>query len=259
VSGGGRQWLSLATSRSIPFANPNVTPDMPRNGGRMLMSLITKSLGPSTLAALLILSSTPSLFAVHLHHHRNVATDEAIPKDGYKSWSLFLVCNPEWILANGDDGIGKLFRAYKAFGKAIGPKNLAVWFSDPPGEAATTENTDIERMSTYCQKFGLLPSHTPQVVTVTKYPDDPDLGGMIVANLNGNAENSARVLTDLTDELLKTGLNQTELQTSDWGHRVAGVASSVLSSASCYLNKVSISIKTGVFNAEIGHASDAKC
>jgi hypothetical protein len=82
---------------------------------------------------------------------------------------------------------------------------------------------------------------------------------MIVANLNGNAENSARVLTDLTDELLKTGLNQTELQTSDWGHRVAGVASSVLSSASCYLNKVSISIKTGVFNAEIGHASDAKC
>jgi hypothetical protein len=72
-------------------------------------------------------------------------------------------------------------------------------------------------MSTYCEKFGLLPSETPQVVTTTKHPDSADIGGKIVANLSGDALNSARVLTDLTNELLRTGLNQSSLDESEWG------------------------------------------
>jgi hypothetical protein len=28
-----------------------------------------------------------------------------IPKEGYGSWSLFLICNPAWIIKNGDKGI----------------------------------------------------------------------------------------------------------------------------------------------------------
>src|ERR1700737_4544399 len=47
----------------------------------------------------------------------------------YKSWSLFLICNPRWMLENGDKGIRDLFIAYYAFSRAIGPYNLAVWFS----------------------------------------------------------------------------------------------------------------------------------
>jgi hypothetical protein len=120
-----------------------------------------KLLARGAVAALLILATPIEIRAIVHHHHAvNVSHTAAIPKDHYKSWSLFLVCNPGWILANGDDGIGKLFRAYMAFGKAIGPDNLAIWFSDPPGQVATTENTDIERMSTYCEKFGLLPSQS---------------------------------------------------------------------------------------------------
>jgi hypothetical protein len=38
-----------------------------------------------------------------------------------------------------NEGIQELFRAYKAFGKAIGPDNLAVWFSNQRGLTATTE------------------------------------------------------------------------------------------------------------------------
>jgi hypothetical protein len=216
-----------------------------------------KLLPSGSLAGLLILAS-PIPLHVQVASWESVLTTDAIPK-GYKSWSLFLVCNPSWILANGDEGIRELFRAYKAFGKAIGPDNLAVWFSNQDARIATTENTDIERMSTYCKKFRLLPSQTPQVVTTTKYPDDPDVGGKIVANLSGDAQNSARVLTDLTDELLRTGLNQSSLDTNEWGRRVAAVASTVMGSTSCYLSKVSISIKTGVFNAELAHKSDGKC
>src|SRR6267378_5806054 len=56
-----------------------------------------------------------------------VTPTEQIPRN-YESWSIFLVCNPEWMLNKGDQGIADLFKAYKAFGAAIGEKNLAVWF-----------------------------------------------------------------------------------------------------------------------------------
>ena len=198
----------------------------------------------------------------------NVLTYQEIPricdqfcteKRPYETWSLFLVCNPRWILESGDKGILDLFKAYRAFGRAIGEHNLAVWFSHSPGPIPTVENTDIERMSKYCVNFGLLPSQTPQVVTVTHYPDDENAGGKVVANLNGDAADSARTLTDLTDELSKTGLNQSSLDENHWGSRVAASVSTAMSHAACYLNKVSFSIKTGVFNAEIAHAVDKGC
>jgi hypothetical protein len=224
-----------------------------------------KLLAPGLVAALIFLATPTKIHALmtykELDHTEAIPGGNTEPKDHYKSWSLFLVCNPSWIVANGDEGFGKLFHAFTAFGKAIGQDNLAVWFSNPPGQIATTENTDIERMSGYCKKFGLLPSLTPQVVTTTRHPDDPnvDAGGMVVANLSGDAVNSALVLTDLADQLMKTGLNQSSLDANEWGHKVASVVSTVMGSAACYLNKVSISIKTGVFNVKIEHASNGKC
>jgi len=183
---------------------------------------------------------------------------QQIPR-GYDSWSLFLVCNPAWLLENGDRGVAELFRAYKAFGQAIGPKNLAIWFWKAPAMTPTLENTDIGRMSEYCQKYRLTPSDTPQVVATTRHPDEPEPGDRVVANLNGDAANSARALTDLTDQLLKTGLNQSGLDDSDRWRRVASAGSAALSSVACYFNKVSISIKTGALNAELTHSSDRGC
>jgi hypothetical protein len=59
-----------------------------------------------------------------------------IPRS-YKSWSLFLICNPAWIVENGDKGIEELFHRYKAFGESIGPNNLAIWFWRKPAVAPT--------------------------------------------------------------------------------------------------------------------------
>jgi hypothetical protein len=221
----------------------------------------------ASLAGLLILASSAKLHAQALV---NLLTPQAIPRlcerglpcemgRPFKSWSLFLVCNPGWVLANGDKGFNELFRQFTAFGHAIGPDNLAVWFSHTEGDSATTENTDVSRMSTYCMKFGLLPSETPQVVITTNHPDDADVGAKIIANLSGDARNSAHVLTDLTDELLKTGLNQPSLNRNDWVRGVAAAVSTVMGSVACYVNKVSISIKTGVFNAEFAHTADRNC
>jgi hypothetical protein len=108
-------------------------------------------------------------------------------------------------------------------------------------------------MSEYCQKFGLVPSETPQVVTTTRHPDSRELGDRVVANLNGDEDTSAHALAILTDQLLKTGISQRNLDSREgWSQFVSG-ATAVVSATGCYLNKVSFSIKTGFFNAEIVH------
>jgi hypothetical protein len=63
---------------------------------------------PCLIAAILV-SVTPT--TVHAQAAARVLTTDPIPM-GFRSYSLFLICNPGWILANGDEGIGKLFNAY---------------------------------------------------------------------------------------------------------------------------------------------------
>jgi hypothetical protein len=178
----------------------------------------------------------------------------------YKSWSLFLVCNPAWIIQNGDNGIGELFRQYKAFGDAIGPNNLAIWFWKAPAAIPIAGNTDIGRSSVYCERYKLPPSESPQVLVTTKYPDDQNPGDRFVVSLNGlDAHNSALAITKLADQLLVTGLNQSELDASDRWRRLLGAVGSAISATGCYFNKVSFSFKTSVVNAEIGHSTDKGC
>jgi len=182
-----------------------------------------------------------------------------IPRN-YESWSLFLICNPAWVLQNGDRGIEELFRAYKVFGEVIGPNNLAIWFWKTPAWRPTVENSDLGRMGEYCKKFELTASETPQVVATTMYPDlEEEPGDRVVANLNGSAENSAQALTDLTDQLLSIGLNQSGLDDNERWRRISAAALSALSSVACYFNKVSISIKTKLLDVELAHTGEGNC
>jgi hypothetical protein len=208
-------------------------------------------------------------FGDRVEHNKEIPNEMTLPSTcagkllrfPYKTWSLFLICNPGWLVQNSDRGIGDLYTAFIVFGRAIGPDNLDVWFvnrKEVNNNLPSMQTTDIERMSTYCSKFGLVPSKTPQVVTVISHPDRKQVGGVFVTNLNGSASGSVQSLTELTDELLKTGLDQSSLDHSYW-QTVASTLSSVMSGASCYLNKVSFSIKTGVFNAEITHDASGKC
>jgi hypothetical protein len=174
----------------------------------------------------------------------------------YETWSLFLICNPTWILQYHNEGIKDLYKAFLAFGRVIGPNNLAVWFVKETGQIPSVDNTDIERMSDYCKKFGLLPSKTPQVVTLTGYPDDNVIGAKFLTNLNGSADESERALTELTDELVKTGLTQPSMSKESYWSKLVESASVVMSRTSCYLNKVSFSIDAGFFKAEIAHEGD---
>ena len=190
---------------------------------------------------------------------RAQALEEVTPtaeiSPGFDSWSLFLVCNPAWLVENGDPGIKELFWRYRAFGDAIGPKNLAIWFWKSRGKP-TADNTDVSRSSEYCKKYKLLPSDAPYVLVTTHHPDEPNPSDHFVMRLNGlNAHDSASALATLTDQIVLTGLNQSELDWSTRWLRLLAATTSAIKATGCYFNKVSFSFKTSVFIAEVEHSA----
>ncbi len=225
---------------------------------RLIMARSIRSLASACVFATFTLAISPGTISPEANAQASyeVTPTIAIPKN-HSTWSLFLVCNPAWILQNGDQGIAELFKQYKAFGDAIGPNNLAIWFWKKPG-TPTADNTDVSRSSTYCEKYKLLPSESPHVLVTTSYPDDAIPGDHFVVRLNGlDGQDSADALAKLTDQLLVTGLNQSEIDAGDRWRRTLAAVGSAISKTGCYFNKVSFSIKTGALNAEIAHSAES--
>jgi hypothetical protein len=81
-----------------------------------------------------------------------VVSREDIPRN-FKSYSLFLVCNPEWLAPEKSEDLYALYQAFDRFGRTIGRDNAAVWFwkarraADDPKLA---ENVDVERSVQFC-------------------------------------------------------------------------------------------------------------
>ena len=133
-----------------------------------------------------------------------------IPHGTYKSWSLFLVCNPDWVDPEHGQDLTNLYRRFRSFGDAIGRDNLAVWFwkrrlsvTDPH----LPENVDIARSAEFCRALNRAPSQGPYLVVTSSYPDVAtfpkeraifELGGLKPAEL-------AKLLNALTDQLLLQG------------------------------------------------------
>jgi hypothetical protein len=90
--------------------------------------------------------------ALRAHQRFEVRPTEQIPQD-YESWSLFLICNPAWIVQNRDEGIGALFDQYRAFGDAIGPRNLAIWFWKEPAPEPSAELTDVQSEQSILREY----------------------------------------------------------------------------------------------------------
>src|SRR6267378_661897 len=78
---------------------------------------------------------------------------EPIPKDHYKTWSLFLICNPRWMADDKTKDLGQLYKAFRAFGDTIGRDNLAVWFWKHkyfPGRKL--DDVDLARSTDFCSR-----------------------------------------------------------------------------------------------------------
>src|SRR3954466_8105061 len=83
-----------------------------------------------------------------------------IPPNKYKTYSLFLVCNPQWLAADKSEGLFALYQNFQNFGRTIGDENLAVWFINgyaSKADSGIAAKSDVGRSVHFCQAWKLKP------------------------------------------------------------------------------------------------------
>jgi len=177
------------------------------------------------VAALVSLTLLITLWpvAARAQAYTSVIGKEPIPREGYKSWSLFLVTNQNWLRHElyparppvratvNADLVLNLYHRAQTFGRGIGENHLAVWFWKTtrtlPNGASAAENVDVERAIAYCEKLKLKPSEGPYLLFTTTYPEEtaPPSAFTVIA-LGQDAERIDRLLTRLGDQLVTEGV-----------------------------------------------------
>jgi len=142
---------------------------------------------------------------------------------GYKSYSFFLICNPEWLDPSKSADLTDLYNKFLAFGRSIGDDQAAVWFwktQVPQGwekQKSPADVIDVERSIKFCRAWNLAPSEGPYLVVTAAKPDESNLAtaipdGRAEFKLGGlKATEISKLLGRLTDALL---LHKTELWVS---------------------------------------------
>lgn len=176
--------------------------------------------------------------------------------EGYETWSLFLICNPEWLVTEREDELRALYERFLAFGWAIGADNLAVWFWKQPPEQWNPEdpfsaNIDVERSTAYCRAFGLLPSEAPHVLVTTQHPDRSPEDRLTVSLKGLSSPNIATLLAKLADQLVVLGLNQGDLESERYWIGWQNAVEDVLHSAFGWIDRVSAKIDTRFLTVEV--------
>jgi hypothetical protein len=146
----------------------------------------------------------------HAQAFATVKGKEPIPRESYKTWSIFLVTNQQWLIPENARQLQQLYERSQAFGRVIGEDHLAVWFwkKDAPLQSpALAENVDVERAIAYCQKLGLKPSGGPYLLFTTAYPDESVApSSYSIIEVGTTADEIARLLARLGDQLVTEGL-----------------------------------------------------
>ncbi|MDH3445908.1 MAG: hypothetical protein OEN50_18430 [Deltaproteobacteria bacterium] len=180
---------------------------------------------------------------------------EPIPKN-YRSWSLFLICNPQWLLAGSEARLANLYEHFNAFGDAIGEKHLAVWFTrrPPTPERSLAKDLDVKRNAALCTKLKLLPSNSPYVVVMNSYPDvaADNLKYEVLIQLNNlPPDDIGNLLTKLTDQLLVQGLRQTDFDSAQYWGAWRRSVESIGEGLASVIKKVKITINAGPVKLEV--------
>jgi hypothetical protein len=188
---------------------------------------------------------------------------EEISREGYDTWSLFLICNPDWLLPERSPELFHLYWEFQVFGRTIGDDNLAVWFWKEPllsSDPRLVENVDVERSIRFCRELNLRPSLGPHVVLMHEYPDESALPAeRMVFELGGlEAAEISKLLRRLTDELLLEGRARPQTETgavaveprqpvSRW-IRFLEVAQRAIVGFGC---RVNVQVQTGLLSAQL--------
>jgi hypothetical protein len=190
--------------------------------------------------------------------------DEAIPRANYKSWSLFLICNPQWILPESNQRVEELYQQFQAFGAAIGPDNLAVWFlKGDPNRPKAHKDVDFGRSAQFCSKLKLPPSKSPYVLLMTQYPGESlpnaypktfptQLGNHVLLSLNGSStRDTSRLLGALADQLITSDLSHLKVDSDEYWSSLQHSYVAVRDNFLGMLSKVTVSFDAGPVKTEI--------
>jgi hypothetical protein len=101
-----------------------------------------------------------------------------IPR-GFGSYSLFLICDPQWLGKGREADLKSLYDKFMIFGGALGDKKAAIWFwkGDAPTSlfVGTAEHVDLNRNLNFCNAWHLTPANGPYIVVTSEYPDEDHL------------------------------------------------------------------------------------
>ena len=136
-----------------------------------------------------------------------VVSDGQTISRSYKSWSLFLVCNAEWLASSeaAQNNMRDLYQAFGVFGKIIGNDNLAIWFrKSAAANPSAADAYDAEEAVNYCIHYGLSANDSPHIVVTTTYPaKDGSRGNYYAISLNGlDNQNRLKLLNTIRDRIV---------------------------------------------------------
>jgi len=157
----------------------------------------------------------------------------------FKTYSLFLISNPEWLGPDSDGKIAGLYNAYEAFARAIGDEHAAVFFwkkapAKKDGKLVGSDlaaQIDASRSTEYEKALGLKISSRPHLVVTTKRPTPTtSLGDYVLLQLGDlSPESTGTLLTKLADGLVAGSLSSEDLSSAKWWLSWRDVAPSLLS------------------------------
>ena len=144
-----------------------------------------------------------------------VVSDGQSISRSYKTWSLFLVCNAEWLTSDGaaQNNMRDLYQAFGVFGKIIGNDNLAVWFrKSAAANPSLAESYDAEEAANYCIHYGLSAKDSPHILVTTTYPaKEGSRGNYYAISLNGlDSQNRLRLLNTIRDRIVVSDFRAVE-------------------------------------------------
>jgi hypothetical protein len=180
----------------------------------------------------------------------------------FKTWSLFLISNPQWLSSDGDEQLRQLHGAYAGFARAVGPDHAAVffWKKAPKidgGKLVGTDlaaNIDADRCSMYARTLKLDISDSPHVVVMRTRPSpDASLGDRVILTLNGLLPSSTQeLLTLLATQLISDHLDSIQLDSERYWLTWKDVLTKVYETLGRALPLTEVEITTGPVRWKLG-------
>jgi hypothetical protein len=182
----------------------------------------------------------------------------------FRSYSLFLVSNVEWLGLGGDEKLRALYTAYEAFSRAIGNDHAAVFFwKKTPAKkdrilsgADLASQLDVSRCTEFARVFQLELTASPHLVVLRSLPDPkkpPEEA--VVLQLNGlSPDSTIKLLGELAGQLAKDNIDQASLDSARWWLTWRDVFRSVFDHLGVVVAHTKVKIKTAVIDIEMdGH------